>query len=79
MAAYITLQIHASNDSVADLNQLLLGGDSTKPREVLEKIRNFLDAIDGGNQPSTITAVSSTVAGTVSGQTGGVSVSLNLA
>jgi hypothetical protein len=77
--AYLTIQISAAGLSVADMSSKLLDGDSTKAREVVQQIVDLLEGIEGGNYPSTITAVSSDVAGTVSGQTGGTSVSLNLA
>lgn len=76
--AYITIQVNATHASVADMNQLLLAGDSTKPREIIRQIVDFLEGVEGGCDPSSITATSSTNTGTVSGQTGGVSVTLNL-
>ena len=76
--AFITIQIDAASVSVADANQVLLAGDSTKPRNIVQNIENLLDGIKSGTVAAQITAVSSTGAGTVSGQTGGVSVTLNL-
>ena len=76
--SYLTIQINAANVSAEDMNTKLLEGDATKAREIVLQIRNLMDAIAAGNCPSTVTAVSSTVAGTVSEQTGGDSVSLNL-
>lgn len=75
---FLTIQIEAPNTSVENLNQVLLDGDSTKPKEVMVQIRNLLDTINSGIIPATVNAISSTVSGTVSGQTGGVFVSLNL-
>lgn len=77
--AYLTLQINEPSASVTDLNGRLKGGDASKPHEIVTALINLLDAINGGNGVgATITAVTSTGAGTVSGQTGGVSVTLNL-
>lgn len=77
--AYLTVQINASKPSVADMNQVLNAGDATRPRSAIQNLINLLLAIESGAQPATVTATSSTVAGTVSGQTGGVTVTLNLA
>ena len=76
--AYMTIQINTNPNganppvgpSVGDLNYALSGGE-TKPKEVLQEILNLLTAIDGKNVAATISVSSSTVAGTVSGQTGG--------
>lgn len=76
--SYVTVQINSAGIPVSDMNKKLLSGDHTKAREVVQQLINLLQAIESGDAPSTITAVSSTVAGTVSGQTGGVSVTLNL-
>lgn len=77
--AYITLQISAAGIPVADMNAKLLGGDTTKAREIVTQLRNLLEAIEGGQAPAQLSVSSSTVAGTVSGQTGGVAVvTLNL-
>lgn len=77
--AFLTIQINASDIAVGSLNEVLDAGDSTKPQEILNNIKNLIDSIQAGSNHAVITAVSSTVAGTVSGQTGGVSASLNLA
>jgi hypothetical protein len=77
--AYLTIQINASGIPVADMSSKLLGGDATKPREIVQQLINLLSAIEGGEAPASISASSSTVAGTVSGQTGGVGpITLNL-
>jgi hypothetical protein len=69
--SYCTIQINAAGIPVADMSAKLLDGDSTKGREILTQLRNLLDAIEGGQAPSSISVSSSTIAGTVSGQTGG--------
>jgi broad specificity polyphosphatase/5'/3'-nucleotidase SurE len=70
--AYITIQINAASLSVA--------GDSTKPREIVQNVQNVLDGIKSGELAASVSISSSTVAGTVSGQTGGVAaITLNLA
>ena len=76
--AYLTIQISTPSYQVGDLNSKLCQGDSTKPDECLANIKNVISSLELGLTSGTITAVSSTVAGTVSGQTGGVSVTLNL-
>lgn len=77
--AYMTLQINAAGVPVADMNAKLLNGDATKPEEIVAQIRNLLAAIEGGLVPAQISVSSSTVAGTVSGQTGGVAaITLNM-
>lgn len=76
--AYLTIQITAAGVSVDTLNDVLDQGDSSKPQEVLQNIKNFIDSIQSGSNSATIDAISSTVAGTVSGQTGGTTVSLDL-
>ena len=70
--AYITIQISAAGIPVGTMNSTLLAGDATKPREVIQNLINLLTAAESGEAPSSITVSSSTVAGTVSGQTGGV-------
>jgi hypothetical protein len=75
---YLTIQINTPSFQTGDLSTALESGDSTKPREGLQNIKNIIDAIEAGTASATITAVSSDNAGTVSGQTGGVSVTYNL-
>lgn len=76
--AYLTMQINASGIDVGTLNTALSGG-ATKPEEVLNNIINIINSIQGGLNHASITVSSSTVAGTVSGQTGGTAVfTLNL-
>lgn len=76
--AYMTIQINSSSFAVGDFNTALSGG-STKPEEVLANIVNIIQAIQGGSHGASISVSSSTVAGTVSGQTGGTAVfTLNL-
>lgn len=77
--AYMTIQINtnpngaspAVGPSVGDLSYALLGGDESKPQEVLQNIKNLLSAVEAGTLACEIDVSSSTVAGTVSGQTGG--------
>ena len=77
--AYMTIQINTDPNaagvgpSVGDLSYALAGG-STKPFEVVQNISNLLDAIKAGSIAADISVSSSTVAGTVSGQTGGTAV-----
>ena len=74
--AYMTIQINTDPNnagvgpSVGDLSYALNGGAS-KPFEVVQNISNILDAIKAGALAADISVSSSTVAGTVSGQTGG--------
>jgi len=77
MASFLTIQIESRRYSVEDMNKMILDGDSTKPREILIQIRNYLDAINSGAS-ALVYAVASSVSGTVSGQTGGDTVYLNL-
>lgn len=76
--AYLTLQINISGIAVGDMNGVIEGGDATKRDEAVANIKNILSALEAGVQSGTIVAVSSTNAGTVSGQTGGVSATFNL-
>lgn len=78
MAAYMTIQITSANANVESFSAKLQQGDASKRREVIQGIVNTLLAIEGGLFPASVTATSSTVAGTVSGQTGGVSVTISL-
>lgn len=73
--AYMTIQIDtgSTGPSVGDLNTALSGG-STKPDEVIQNIINLMYGMKGGNISADLSVSSSTVAGTVSGQTGGTSV-----
>lgn len=76
--AYMTIQINAAGINVGDFNTALSGG-ATKPEEVLNNVINIINSIQGGLHGASITVSSSTVAGTVSGQTGGTAVfTLNL-
>jgi hypothetical protein len=74
--AFMTIQINLDpsaagvGPSVGDLNAALSGGAS-KPAEVLQNIKNLMDGISAGAIAATIDVSSSTVAGTVTGQTGG--------
>ena len=74
--AYMTIQINTDPNaagvgpSVGDLSYAISGGAS-KPFEVVQNISNLLDAIKSGAVAADISVSSSTVAGTVSGQTGG--------
>jgi hypothetical protein len=68
--AFLTLQLDTDSFTVGDLNTALAGG-STKPDETLRNIINIVEGIQGGLHSGTFTVSSSTVAGTVSGQTGG--------
>lgn len=74
--SYLTIQINTASIQVGDLTTDL--GDSTKPREGLQNIKNLIDALEAGTASGTVTATSSTNAGTVSGQTGGTTVTYNL-
>ncbi len=75
--AYMTIQINTDPNaagvgpSVGDLNYALINGDSTKPQEVLQNIKNIICGIEAGTIAAEMSVSSSTVAGTVSGQTGG--------
>jgi len=71
--AFMTIQINASGVNVGTFNDALSGG-STKPEEVLNNIVNIINSIQAGTNSASITVSSSTVAGTVSGQTGGTAV-----
>lgn len=76
--AYLTLQIQTDSFQVGDFNDAL-GGGATKPDEVLNNILNIITGIQLGTHNAQITVSSSTVAGTISGQTGGTAVfTLNL-
>lgn len=76
--AYLTIQIQTNSFQVGDFNTAI-GGGATKPEEVLNNIINIINSIQGGLHNAQITVSSSTVAGTVSGQTGGTAVfTLNL-
>jgi hypothetical protein len=75
--AYLTIQINTPSYQVGDLNSKLCQGDSTKPNEIAQNIKNIIDSLEGGLTSASVTVVSSTVAGTVSGQTGGVSATLS--
>lgn len=76
--AYLTLQLNTTSFAIGDLNTALSGG-STKPDEVLRNIINIIESIEGGLHSGQFSVSSSTVAGTVSGQTGGTAVfTLNL-
>lgn len=77
--AYITLQIHAPGFGIGTANTALSGG-ATKPEETIRNIINILEGIQGGLTPAEILSLSSsTVAGTISGQTGGTAAfTLNL-
>lgn len=68
----MTIQINTGSvgPSVGDLNTALADG-TTKPDEVLQNIINLMYGIKGGNYSAELSVSSSTVAGTVSGQTGG--------
>lgn len=76
--AYMTIQINTNPNgaspevgpSVGDLSYAI-GGGASKPLEVLNNLTNILDAIKAGTIAADVTVSSSTVAGTVSGQTGG--------
>ena len=74
--AYMTIQVNTDPNSagvgpsVGDLNYALSGG-ATKPEEVLQNIMNIFSGIKAGTLAADIEISSSTVAGTVSGQTGG--------
>lgn len=74
--AYMTIQLNFDptssgyGPSVADLSQALAGGAS-KPDEVVQNIKNLLDGLQAGVLSADIEVSSSTVAGSVSGQTGG--------
>jgi hypothetical protein len=72
--AYLTIQINTPSYQVGDLNSKLCQGDSTKPLEIMNNVINIINSLNGGLTSASVTLVSSTVAGTVSGQTGGVSV-----
>lgn len=65
--AYLTFQINSSSFPSFD------GGatDATKPEEALQRIIYYLQSIQS-TKSGTVTVSSSTVAGTISGQTGGV-------
>ena len=76
--AYLTIQLNTNSFQIGDLNTALSGG-TTKPDEVLRNIINIIESIEGGLHSGTFTVSSSTVAGTVSGQTGGTAAfTLNL-
>lgn len=65
--AYITMQLELPNVSVATLNEMLeLGQENT-----IVNVRNLMDAVNSGTVQASGAIVTSTVAGTVSGQTGG--------
>lgn len=74
--AYMTIQINLDptaagiGPSIGDLNYAL-GGGASKPDEILQNIKNIMDGISAGALSADIDVSSSTVAGTVSGQTGG--------
>lgn len=76
--SYLTIQINVSGIAVGDMNGVIEGGDATKRNEAMANIKNLISALEAGVQSGTVTAVSSTSAGTVSGQTGGVSATFNL-
>lgn len=76
--AYLTLQLNTTSFAIGDLNTALSGG-ATKPEETLRNIINIIESIQLGLHSGNFTVSSSTVAGTVSGQTGGTAVfTLNL-
>ena len=78
MAGYLTIQIYTPSKSVEDLSLILRNGDDTNGHEIATNIGNFLSGINGGIFAGSIVAYSSDVAGTVSGQTGGVNAVVNL-
>ena len=75
--AYMTIQINfdpsaaGKGPSVGDLSYALKSGDSTKPDEILQNVKNLIDGIQAGVFSADVSLSSSTVTGTVSGQTGG--------
>ena len=70
--AFITIQINAAGLSVADTNQVVEGGQALLGREIVQNIQNVLDGVKSGTIPAELSISSSDVAGTISGQTGGV-------
>jgi hypothetical protein len=69
--AFITVQVDSGSLAVADSNELVLKGDTTKPQEIITNLVNFLQGLQLGMESGTVSISTSTVAGTVSGQTGG--------
>lgn len=61
--AYIVIEIHTT-DTITDLNSRIQ--EPTKAHETVTNIRNFCDAIMGGNHPATIKVVTKDVATTIS-------------
>lgn len=63
--AYMTIQINTDPNgagvgpSVGDLSYALLGGDATKNFEVVNNIKNLLDAIEAGTIAANISVASS--------------------
>lgn len=77
--AFLTIQIETDGTPIADFNSIALNGDTTNPRAIVQEVINLLDGVMSGCDPSTIKVTTSTNAGTVSGQTGGVGpLTLNL-
>jgi hypothetical protein len=70
--AYITLQIQSNSFNIADFNTAVDNGDTTCAQDILTNIINIIDSVKIGTHNAKFTVSSSTVAGTVSGQTGGV-------
>ena len=60
--AYVVIEIHTT-DTITDLNARIQ--EPTKPHETVANIRNFCDAIMGGNHPATVKVVTKDAATTI--------------
>lgn len=80
--AYLAVQINVPGASIGDMNGILDGesggGTASKPHEIIQNLKNLLDAINSMQQSGTVGFTTSTAVVTNSGATGGVAIVANL-
>lgn len=77
--AYLVIEVSADSKSIADYNDQVLLGGTTKPRVCVNALKNLLDKVLIGAAPATVKMVSKDASTTISTSgSGSTSITLTL-
>jgi hypothetical protein len=70
--AFLLVRIEAPGVSIGDMNTVLLGGDDTKPTEILNNLADLINGINSRDPSATVDLAVRATTQTITAQGGGV-------